>query len=144
MKINIINKSKHELPQYGTEASAGVDLRANIETSITIDTLEKVIVPTGLFIEIPLGYEAQVRPRSGLAFKHGITVLNSPGTIDADYRGEIKVILINLSKEKFVIEDGERIAQMVIAAHEQAEWVEVEQLNETSRGAGGFGSTGTK
>jgi len=144
MKINIINKSKHELPQYGTEASAGVDLRANIETSITVDTLEKVIVPTGLFIEIPLGYEAQVRPRSGLAFKHGITVLNSPGTIDADYRGEIKVILINLSKEKFVIEDGERIAQMVIAAHEQAEWVEVEQLNETSRGAGGFGSTGTK
>lgn len=144
MEINIINKSKHALPHYGTEASAGVDLRANIETSITVDSLEKVIVPTGLFIEIPLGFEAQVRPRSGLAFKHGITVLNSPGTIDADYRGEIKVILINLSKEKFVIEDGERIAQMVIAAHEQAEWNEVDQLNETSRGAGGFGSTGKK
>lgn len=144
MQINIINKSKHDLPKYATEASAGLDLRANIDESIEIDSLEKAIVPTGLFMEIPIGYEAQVRPRSGLAFKHGITVLNSPGTIDADYRGEIKVILVNLSKEKFVIEDGERIAQMVIAAHEQAEWNEVDELNDTSRGAGGFGSTGKK
>ncbi len=144
MKINIINKSRHPLPEYGTIASAGVDLRANIEEPITIQSLEKVIVPTGLFMEIPVGYEAQVRPRSGLAFKHGITVLNSPGTIDADYRGEIKVILVNLSKETFVIEDGERIAQMVIAAHEQAEWIEVEELSDTNRGAGGFGSTGKK
>jgi len=132
------------LPEYATEASAGLDLRANIDESIEIDSLEKAIVPTGLFMEIPIGYEAQVRPRSGLAFKHGITVLNSPGTIDADYRGEIKVILVNLSKEKFVIEDGERIAQMVIAAHEQAEWNQVDELNDTSRGAGGFGSTGKK
>lgn len=144
MQINIINKSKHDLPKYATEASAGLDLRANIDESIEIGSLEKVIVPTGLFMEIPIGYEAQVRPRSGLAFKHGVTVLNSPGTIDADYRGEIKVILVNLSKEKFVIEDGERIAQMVIAAHEQAEWNEVDELNDTSRGAGGFGSTGKK
>tara|TARA_R110000868_G_scaffold191527_1_gene435696 strand:+ start:92 stop:526 length:435 start_codon:yes stop_codon:yes gene_type:complete len=144
MKIRIINKSQHALPSYGTSASAGVDLRANIETPISVGSLEKVIVPTGLFMEIPVGYEAQVRPRSGLAFKHGITVLNSPGTIDADYRGEIKVILVNLSKETFVIENGERIAQMVIAAHEQAEWVEVEELNDTDRGAGGFGSTGVK
>ena|SRR5690554_6655995 len=144
MQINIINKSKHDLPKYATEASAGLDLRANIDEAIEIGSLEKVIVPTGLFMEIPIGYEAQVRPRSGLAFKHGVTVLNSPGTIDADYRGEIKVILVNLSKEKFVIEDGERIAQMVIAAHEQAEWNEVDELNDTSRGAGGFGSTGKK
>ena len=144
MKINIINKSKHELPEYATIASAGLDLRANIVDSIKIGSLEKAVVPTGLFIEIPMGYEARVRPRSGLAFKHGITVLNSPGTIDADYRGEIKVILVNLSKEDFVIENGERIAQMVIAAHEQAEWVEVQALNETERGAGGFGSTGKK
>lgn len=144
MKINIINKSQHDLPSYGTVASAGVDLRANIEEPIRVESLEKVIVPTGLFIEIPIGYEAQVRPRSGLAFKHGITVLNSPGTIDADYRGEIKVILVNLSKETFVIENGERIAQMVIAAHEQAEWVEVKELGDTDRGAGGFGSTGVK
>lgn len=144
MKINIINKSKHDLPQYATIASAGLDLRANIDESITIGSLEKAVVPTGLFMEIPVGYEAQVRPRSGLAFKHGITVLNSPGTIDADYRGEIKVILVNLSKDEFVIESGERIAQMVIAAHEQAEWVEVTELNETDRGAGGFGSTGKK
>jgi len=144
MQINIINKSKHDLPEYATEASAGLDLRANIDEAIEIGSLEKVIVPTGLFMEIPIGYEAQVRPRSGLAFKHGVTVLNSPGTIDADYRGEIKVILVNLSKEKFVIEDGKRIAQMVIAAHEQAEWNEVDELNDTSRGAGGFGSTGKK
>lgn len=144
MKIRIINKSQHALPEYATLASAGVDLRANLEAPITVGSLEKVIVPTGLFMEIPVGYEAQVRPRSGLAFKHGITVLNSPGTIDADYRGEIKVILVNLSKESFTIENGERIAQMVIAAHEQAEWVEVENLQETERGAGGFGSTGKK
>ncbi|MFB1022839.1 MAG: dUTP diphosphatase [Vicingaceae bacterium] len=144
MKIRIITQSQHELPTYGSKASAGVDLRANIEKSIRVGSLEKVVVPTGLFIEIPIGYEAQVRPRSGLAFKHGITVLNSPGTIDADYRGEIKVILVNLSKDTFVIENGERIAQMVIAAHEQAEWIEVERLDETERGAGGFGSTGVK
>ncbi|MBL4709056.1 MAG: dUTP diphosphatase [Flavobacteriales bacterium] len=144
MKIRIINKSQHALPEYGTIASAGVDLRANIDAPISVGSLEKVVVPTGLFMEIPIGYEAQVRPRSGLAFKHGITVLNSPGTIDADYRGEIKVILVNLSKETFIIENGERIAQMVIAAHEQAEWVEVENLDETKRGAGGFGSTGKK
>lgn len=142
MKINIINNSKHPLPQYATVASAGIDLRANIEGPIELKSLEKAIVPTGLFMEIPLGFEAQVRPRSGLAAKHGITVLNSPGTIDADYRGEIKVILVNLSTDTFVINDGERIAQMVIAAHEQAEWMEVEKLNETSRGEGGFGSTG--
>lgn len=144
MKINIINKSQHDLPSYGTVASAGVDLRANIEEPITVTSLEKVVVPTGLFMEIPIGYEAQVRPRSGLAFKHGITVLNSPGTIDADYRGEIQVILVNLSKETFVIENGERIAQMVIAAHEQSEWVEVEELGNTDRGTDGFGSTGLK
>jgi len=144
MKIRIINESQHDLPSYGTIASAGVDLRANIEESISLASLEKVVVPTGLFMEIPIGYEAQVRPRSGLAFKHGVTVLNSPGTIDADYRGEIKVILVNLSKDTFVIENGERIAQMVIAAHEQAEWVEVEELDNTDRGTGGFGSTGVK
>ena len=142
MKIKLVNQSKHALPEYATSASAGVDLRANIEAPIEVGSLEKAIVPTGLFMEIPVGYEAQVRPRSGLAFKHGITVLNSPGTIDADYRGEIKVILINLSKETFVINDGERIAQLVIAAHEQAEWETVESLEETERGSGGFGSTG--
>ncbi len=142
MKIKIINQSKHDLPQYATTASAGVDLRANIDDPINVESLEKVIVPTGLFMEIPVGYEAQVRPRSGLAFKHGITVLNSPGTIDADYRGEIKVILVNLSKETFTIKNGERIAQMVIAAHEQAEWEEVSALEVTERGSGGFGSTG--
>lgn len=144
MKINIINKSQHDLPEYATIASAGVDLRADLDQPIVVQPLEKVIVPTGLFMEIPIGYEAQVRPRSGLAFKHGITVLNSPGTIDADYRGEIKVILINLSQEIFTIEKGERIAQMVIAAHEQAEWIEVNELGTTERGAGGFGSTGKK
>lgn len=142
MKIKLVNQSKHALPEYATSASAGVDLRANIESPIELGSLQKVIVPTGLFMEIPVGYEAQVRPRSGLAFKHGITVLNSPGTIDADYRGEIKVILVNLSTETFVINDGERIAQLVIAAHEQAEWEAVESLNETERGTGGFGSTG--
>ena len=136
MRIKIINQSKHSLPEYATSASAGVDLRANIEEPIHVASLEKVIVSTGLFMEIPVGFEAQVRPRSGLAFKHGITVLNSPGTIDADYRGEIKVILINLSTETFIIKDGERIAQMVIAAHEQAEWQEVESLVDTDRGSG--------
>ncbi len=142
MKINIINKSRHVLPEYATNASAGVDLRANLDEPIVLKSLERTLVPTGLFLEIPVGFEAQIRPRSGLAFKNGVTVLNSPGTIDADYRGEVKIILVNLSKEDFVINDGERVAQMVIARHEQAEWVQVEQLMETNRGAGGFGSTG--
>ena len=144
MKIKIINKSKHELPSYATNAAAGMDLRANLEEPITLKSLERTLVATGLFIELPIGYEAQIRPRSGLAFKNGLTVLNSPGTIDADYRGEIKVILVNLSKDDFIINDGERVAQMVIAKHEQAEWIEVEQLMETARGEGGFGSTGKK
>ncbi len=144
MKIKIINKSKHELPNYATNASAGMDLRANLEQSIVLKSLERTLVPTGLFLEIPLGFEAQIRPRSGLAFKNGLTILNSPGTIDADYRGEIKVILVNLSNQDFIINDGERVAQMVIAKHEQAEWIQVEQLIETDRGTGGFGSTGTK
>lgn len=142
MKIKIVNKSNHPLPHYGTAAAAGVDLRANIETPITLKPLERTLVKTGLFIELPVGYEAQVRPRSGLAYKNGITVLNSPGTIDADYRGEIGVILVNLSNDSFVIENRERIAQLVIAKHEQAEWKLVEELAETQRGAGGFGSTG--
>jgi len=142
MTINIINKSAHPLPQYQTPASAGLDLRANLDAPIELKPLERAIVKTGLFIELPVGYEAQVRPRSGLAAKHGITVLNTPGTIDADYRGEIGVILVNLSAETFVIQNGERIAQLVIAQHERAEWNEVSQLSETSRGAGGFGSTG--
>ncbi|WP_298542530.1 dUTP diphosphatase [uncultured Aquimarina sp.] len=144
MQINIINKSSHELPHYETIASAGMDLRANISESITLKPLERTIVKTGLFIELPVGYEAQVRPRSGLAAKKGITVLNAPGTIDADYRGEIGVILVNLSNDDFVIENGERVAQLVIAKHERAEWKEVAELSETLRGAGGFGSTGVK
>ena len=144
MKINIVNKSKHHLPHYETEASAGMDLRANISESITLKPLERAIIKTGLFIELPIGFEAQVRPRSGLAAKKGITVLNAPGTVDADYRGEIGVILVNLSSSDFSIEDGERIAQLVIAKHERAEWIEVEELSETSRGEGGFGSTGVK
>ncbi|WP_304227460.1 dUTP diphosphatase [Phocaeicola plebeius] len=143
MKIQIINTSRHLLPQYATPQSAGVDLRANLNEPIVLKPLQRCLVPTGLFLALPQGYEAQVRPRSGLAIKKGITVLNSPGTIDADYRGEINVILVNLSAEEFVIEDGERIAQMVIARHEQAEWEEVEVLDETERGAGGFGHTGT-
>lgn len=143
MKIKIINKSSHALPHYETLASAGMDLRANIESPIVLKPLERAIVPTGIFIELPLGYEAQVRPRSGLAAKKGISVLNAPGTIDADYRGEIGVILVNLSSEEFTIENGERIAQMVIAKHERAEWEEVESISETDRGEGGFGSTGT-
>lgn len=144
MQIKIINKSSHDLPNYETIASAGMDLRANLSESRTLKPLERSIVGTGLFIELPIGYEAQVRPRSGLAAKKGITVLNAPGTVDADYRGEIGVILVNLSNEDFVIENGERIAQLVIAKHERAEWIESETLSETSRGAGGFGSTGTK
>lgn len=144
MTIKIINKSLHDLPNYETIASAGMDLRANLETSVVLKPLERSIVKTGLFMELPIGYEAQVRPRSGLAAKKGITVLNSPGTIDADYRGEIGVILVNLSAEEFVIENGERIAQLVIAKHERAEWIEVAELSETSRGEGGFGSTGVK
>lgn len=144
MNINIINKSQHALPNYETIASAGMDLRANLTQPITVAPLARIIVKTGLFIELPIGYEAQVRPRSGLAFKNGITVLNSPGTIDADYRGEIGVILVNLSNEEFVINNGERIAQLIIAKHERAEWIEVTELSSTSRGEGGFGSTGVK
>jgi dUTP pyrophosphatase len=144
MKIRIINKSKHSLPSYETTHSAGMDLRANIDSPVTLKTLERAIIPTGLFIELPEGHEAQIRPRSGLAAKKGVTVLNSPGTIDADYRGEIKVILVNLSNENSIVEDGERIAQMIIAKHERAEWIETEVLIETERGAGGFGSTGNK
>lgn len=142
MIVKIINCSRHALPQYVTNAAAGMDLRANLEQSIVLAPLARIVVPTGLFIELPVGYEAQVRPRSGLALKHGITVLNSPGTIDADYRGEIGIILVNLSGEAFEIKDGERIAQLVIAKHEQAEWLEVEALEASDRGAGGFGHTG--
>ena len=142
MNVQVINKSKHPLPAYATELSAGLDIRANLSDSMTLAPMQRCLVPTGLYIALPPGVEAQVRPRSGLALKKGITVLNSPGTIDADYRGEICVILINLSTEPFVIEDGERIAQMVIARHEQAAWQEVEVLKETERGAGGFGHTG--
>ncbi len=142
MKVKIVNKSVFPVPTYATGLSAGMDLKANITESVTIDSLERAMIPTGLFIELPQGYEAQVRPRSGLAAKYGITVANAPGTIDADYRGEIKVILINLSKDKFVINPGERIAQMVVAKHENVEWEEVEVLGETQRGEGGFGSTG--
>ncbi|WP_242120157.1 dUTP diphosphatase [Aestuariivivens sediminicola] len=144
MTIKIINKSRHALPHYETGASAGMDLRANLTEPRTLKPLERSIVGTGLFIELPLGYEAQVRPRSGLAAKKGITVLNAPGTIDADYRGEIGVILVNLSHEDFIVQNGERIAQLVIARHERTEWVEVDELTETSRGEGGFGSTGIK
>ncbi|WP_295180305.1 dUTP diphosphatase [uncultured Christiangramia sp.] len=142
MEVKVINKSAHKLPHYETDFSAGMDLRANIDDPIMLKPLERTIVKTGLFIELPLGFEAQVRPRSGLAAKKGITVLNAPGTIDADYRGEIGVILVNLSNEAFEIQNGERIAQMVIAKHEQISWEEVDILGETSRGAGGFGSTG--
>jgi len=144
MKVQIINKSHHQLPQYATPQSAGVDLRANLNEPVTLKPLQRALIPTGLFISLPVGYEAQVRPRSGLAIKKGITVLNSPGTIDADYRGEICIILVNLSEEPFVINDGERVAQMVIARHEQAEWIEVDTLDETERGAGGFGHSGQK
>ncbi|WP_422082684.1 dUTP diphosphatase [Ulvibacterium sp.] len=144
MKIKIINKSVHPLPHYETNASAGMDLRANISEPITLQPLGRAIVPTGLFLELPVGTEAQVRPRSGLAAKKGITVLNAPGTVDADYRGEIGVILVNISDTPFTVENGERIAQLVIAEHERADWIEVAELSETVRGAGGFGSTGVK
>lgn len=142
MNINIINKSAHALPQYETAHAAGMDLRAFIETEITIKPLQRVLVPTGLYIELPVGFEAQIRPRSGLAYKHGISIVNSPGTIDADYRGEIKVLLVNLSDTDFVVNNGERIAQMVIAKHETIGWNLVEALNETARGEGGYGHTG--
>ena len=144
MNIKIVNKSPFDLPRYATQAAAGMDLRANLEAPVTLAPMQRMIVPTGLSIELPIGYEAQVRPRSGLAAKHGITVLNAPGTVDADYRGDIGVILINLSDQPFEIVPGERIAQMVIARHEQAEWQEVEVLDDTERGAGGFGHTGKK
>ncbi|MES5135676.1 dUTP diphosphatase [Prevotella amnii] len=144
IKVRIINKGHHPLPEYATTQSAGLDLRANIDTPITIHPMERKIVPTGLFIALPVGYEAQIRPRSGLALKHGITVLNSPGTIDADYRGELMVLLINFSSESFTINDGERIAQMVVAKHEQVAFEQVEMLDETERGAGGYGHTGIK
>ena len=144
MKINIVNQSAHDLPSYETLASAGMDLRAHIPEAITLQPLDRGLIKTGLFMELPIGVEAQVRPRSGLALKKGISVLNAPGTIDADYRGEIGVILINLSNEPFTIASGERIAQLVVAKHERADWVEVESLSETSRGKGGFGSTGIK
>lgn len=142
MEIRIVNTSKHDLPKYETVASAGMDLRAKLDGPIVIGPLERAMIPTGLFIELPIGYEAQVRPRSGMAIKHGITVLNTPGTIDADYRGEIKVIIVNLSNQSYEIVDGERVAQMIIAQHAKASWKEVDELNETERGAGGFGHTG--
>jgi dUTP pyrophosphatase len=144
MQVKVINKSQHPLPEYETRSSAGLDVRANIEAPITLAPMERTLVKTGLFMEIPVGYECQVRPRSGLALKKGITVLNSPGTIDADYRGEVGVILINLSNEPFVIENGERIAQLVFAKYDRATWKETDTLSETDRGAGGFGSTGVK
>ena len=142
MKVKIVNHSKHALPEYQTPLSAGLDIRANLDESVTLRPLERAMIPTGLFVELPEGCEMQIRPRSGLAAKHGITVLNSPGSIDADYRGEIKVILVNLSNEPFTIESGERIAQMIVARYEQIEWLPVEELGATERGAGGFGSTG--
>ena len=144
MNINIINQSKHPLPSYETAASAGMDLRANLTQQEVLKPLERKLIPTGLFIELPVGFEAQIRPRSGLAFKFGVSIVNSPGTIDADYRGEIKVLLINLSNVDFTIGDGDRIAQMVIAKHENAEWIEVSELSTTERGAGGYGHTGVK
>jgi len=144
MKIKVINKSAHPLPHYETIASAGMDLRANLIESILLNPMERAIIPTGIYLELPIGIEAQVRPRSGLAAKKGVTVLNAPGTIDADYRGEVGVILVNLSNDPFQIENGERIAQLIIARHERAEWIEVDELSETVRGEGGFGSTGVK
>ena len=142
--IKVINKGRHPLPQYATPQSAGMDLRANIDNPVTLRPMERRLIPTGLYIALPPGYEAQVRPRSGLALKHGVTVLNTPGTIDADYRGEVMVLLVNLSDTDFVVADGERVAQMVVARHEQGEWVEVEELDATERGAGGYGHTGMK
>ena len=143
-KVPVINRSKHALPAYESELAAGLDLRANLDESIELKPLQRALIPTGIFMELPAGFEAQIRPRSGLAYKHGLSVLNAPGTIDADYRGEVKVLLVNLSDQPFVVEDGERVAQMVIAQHEQIEWQETENLEETQRGAGGFGHTGTK
>ena len=142
MQLKVINQSRHALPAYQTSFSAGLDLRANLESPVRLKPLQRALISTGLFIELPEGFEAQIRPRSGLAYKHGVTVLNSPGTIDADYRGEIKVLLVNLSEEEFLIEDGERIAQMVVARHETVNWLETAELSETERGAGGYGSTG--
>lgn len=144
IQLSVINHSHHQLPQYATPLSAGMDLRANLDAPLTLQPGQRILVPTGLFIALPEGYEAQIRPRSGLALKHGITVLNSPGTIDADYRGEINIILANLSDKPFTIEDGERIAQMVVARHDRVEWIETDSLDETERGSGGFGHTGTK
>lgn len=144
MRVKIINKSNNSLPNYATAYSAGMDLRANLQDSVTLKPLERALIPTGLFIELPVGYEAQIRPRSGLAVKHGISVLNSPGTIDADYRGEIRVVLVNLSNEAFVINHGERICQMVVAKHATVEWEETNELEESDRGTGGFGHTGKK
>ena len=144
MNVNVINKSHHPLPEYATFSAAGMDLRAFIDSPIELQPLERKLIPTGLFIELPIGFEAQIRPRSGLAFKHGVTVLNSPGTIDADYRGEVKVLLVNISNEKFVINDGERIAQMVIAKQEQVNCQLTDELTESERSSGGFGSTGKK
>jgi dUTP pyrophosphatase len=144
MKVKVVHRSAHPLPEYKTTASAGMDLRANLDETVRLEPLERRLIPTGMFIELPVGFEAQVRPRSGLALKHGVSVLNTPGTIDADYRGEIGVILVNLSNEAFEVTDGERIAQLVVARHEQVHWEEVEILEESERGAGGFGSTGRK
>ncbi|PRY10420.1 deoxyuridine 5'-triphosphate nucleotidohydrolase [Pontibacter ummariensis] len=144
LPVNVINQSRHALPSYQTEHAAGMDLRANLETPFVLKPLQRALVPTGLFIELPEGHEAQIRPRSGLAYKHGISIVNSPGTIDADYRGEIKVLLVNLSDQEFTVEDGERIAQMVVARYERIEWQEAASLSDTVRGTGGYGSTGTK
>lgn len=144
LKVNVINQSKHALPSYQTEHSAGMDLRANLETPVILKPLQRALIPTGLFIELPEGHEAQIRPRSGLAYKHGVSIVNTPGTIDADYRGEIKVLLVNLSDQDFVVEDGERVAQMIVARYERVAWAETETLTDTERGAGGYGSTGVK
>ena len=144
MQVKIINKSGHQLPNYETPLSAGMDLRAVLEEDVVLDTLERKLIPTGLYMELPADFEAQIRPRSGLAYKHGLSIVNSPGTIDADYRGEIKVLLVNLSKEPFTVKNGERIAQMVISKHERVDWLEAAELTETERGAGGYGSTGKK
>ncbi|MEA1887326.1 MAG: dUTP diphosphatase [Bacteroidota bacterium] len=144
MLVNIVNKSKHKLPDYSTDASAGMDIRANLEKEITLKPLERSLIPTGLYVELPEGYEAQIRPRSGMALKSGISVLNTPGTIDADYRGEIGIIIVNLSNKKYTISDGERICQMIVSKHERVKWNEVDELKETTRGDGGFGHTGSK
>ncbi|WP_187261143.1 dUTP diphosphatase [Pontibacter beigongshangensis] len=144
LQVNVINKSRHPLPSYQTDHSAGLDLRANLEVPVTLEPLQRALIPTGLYLELPQGHEAQIRPRSGLAYKHGISIVNSPGTIDADYRGEIKVLLVNLSDKAFVVEDGERIAQMVVARYERVTLAEAEVLTDTVRGAGGYGSTGTR